>query len=90
MMHDYWHRNEWFSRGFDSGARRLRALAEADEGTENRLSPPTSASASGNEDPSERANGLADRRGSAPGLEAPTDTPEPSPFPHDLIKEEAE
>ena len=83
MMHDYWHQNWWFAKSFRAGT---RALAAADKGP---LSLP-SAAASGNEDSSERANGLADRRGSAPGLEAPTDTPEPSPFPLDLIKEEAE
>ena len=119
MMHDYWHQNWWFAKTFKAGT---RALAAADEGTKNRLSPPPSAAASetdplgaeatasdgptilsltsrevlpsltasapsGNGDPSGRANGLADRRGSAPGLEAPTDTPEPSSAPLDFDEE---
>jgi len=72
-MQDYWHQNHWFAKTFRAGT---RALAAADKGP---LSPPRSAAASGNEDPSERANGEADRRGSAPGLQITADRTEPSP-----------
>ena len=80
MMHDYWHQNWWFAKTFRAGT---RALAAADKGP---LSLP-SAAASGNEDSSERANGLADRRGSAPGLQITTDRTEPSPAPLDFDEE---
>ena len=47
----------------------------------------TASAPSGNEDSSERANGLADRRGSAPGLQITTDRTEPSPAPLDFDEE---
>ena len=79
-MKDYWERNSWFVRTFKP----IGFVPLSEE-----AAPLSASSPSGNEDPSERDFG-PDRRGDAPGFELTANDTEPSPFPLDLIKEEAE
>ena len=69
---DYWERNSWFVRGFESGSKRLRALAVANGVPGNLPSLPL-ATASGNGEPSEqRMKDATSGEAPRPGLTAHT------------------